>query len=85
MPHKKDSRPYTKEDIKLVLQEWGKKSASEISQQLGRPANSLSYIAKAIREVGYNLPKNPKKAQLKSVITEALTELGLAGGLRKDS
>lgn len=81
---KKDFRPYSVEDIKTVIQNWGKKSAAEICTDIGRPINSLSYLAKAIRDTGYPLPKNPKKAALKAVINEALLELGLAGMKRKE-
>ena len=79
----KFSNPYTKEDIKYVIQNWGKVSTDEIAAYLKRPKNSLSYLAKNIRDAGYYLPKNPKKEALKFVISEALAELGLGTGKGK--
>ena len=79
----KFSNPYTKEDIKYVLQNWGKIEPSEMAAYLKRPKNSLSYLAKAIRESGYDLPKQSKKAALKFIISEAIAELGLGTGKGK--
>lgn len=77
------SGPYTKEDVKYVLQNWGKLPSEQIAKHLGRPKNALNYIADNIRKAGYPLPKNPKKEQLKLVINEALAELGLTSELGK--
>ena len=79
----KFQNPYTKEDIKYVIENWGKIEPSEIATYLKRPKNSLSYLGKAIRDAGYPLPKQSKKAALKFVISEALAELGLGTGKGK--
>ena len=79
----KFQNPYTKEDIKYVLQNWGKVSPEEMALYLKRPKNSLSYLAKKIRDTGYNLPKSPKAEALKFIISEALAELGLGTGKGK--
>lgn len=72
--------PYTKEEVKYVLQNWGKVPPKDMMEHLKRPQGSLAYLAKAIRETGYPLPKRPKAAALKFVITEAIAELGLELG-----
>lgn len=80
----KDSRhnpgPLTKEDIKYVIENWGKIIPGEMASYLGRRNSAISYIAKAVRETGYDLPKLNKKAMLKTIIDEALVELGLKKG-----
>lgn len=61
-----------------VIQNWGKISAADMAAHIDRSPTAIPYLANAIRNVGYPLPKLTNKAMLKNIIAEALDELGLS-------
>ena len=76
----KQQRRYTKDDIKFVIENWGKMGVEEMAKNIGRSPSAIPFLAKRIRESGYPLPKLASKSLLKNIIQEALAEMGLKKG-----
>ena len=68
---------WTKEEIAKVIDLWETKTTEEIAEELERPHTSIGYIAKAIRDSGYALPKKTKKGSILGLVKEVLREKSL--------
>lgn len=66
---------WTKSEIKLVIKLWDTATTAEIADELKRPKTSIGYIAKKIRDEGYDLPKKQKSGTLSLLVKEVLKEL----------
>ncbi len=66
---------YTKEHIKGIIKLWENNSVDEIANKLGITPQAVVYLAKQIREEGYNLPKKHIVGKTRSLIKSVLSEL----------
>ena len=66
---------WTKSEIKTVVQLWNTKTTAEIADELKRPHPSIGYIAKKIRDAGYDLPKKQRHGTISLLVKEVLREL----------
>ena len=65
---------FTKDQIKAVMNLWETKTVRQIADELRVKAESIQYIATAIRNAGYKLPKKRVKGHLRLLIEEVLSE-----------
>lgn len=69
----KTKKSWNKNDIKVIIDSWGDKSAKEIASKLGRKAGDVYVQVNKLRSVGFRMPK--KKRPNKTV--RMLAELGI--------
>lgn len=65
---------WTKQDIKKVLEAWDTKTVQEIANELKVPYQSVMYIAKELRKVGFDLPHKRKRGHIQILIKELFAE-----------
>jgi hypothetical protein len=70
-------KPWTKEDMRKVLELWENHSIEQIAEMLNRKKWQIAYIANAFKKAGYQLPRKNVKGLDYGLVKEVLKEHGL--------
>lgn len=74
---RKEKIMLTHNDITKVLKLWDNKTTAEIALEIGKPQNTVTYIAMQIRKAGYKLPRKRTGGQTMLMVKEVLKNLNL--------
>ncbi len=75
MAERKRNRPFTKEDVKFVHENYAEMTAQEIAEARGLSRFQVAKIVSELRKNGIKLPR--KSAKRKNPVVQYVEELGI--------
>lgn len=71
----KQSKMWTKDEIRKVVEFWSTKSTSELCEMLNAKEFQLLYVAAKLRKAGVKIPKKHQTGYLDKLVKEVAAEL----------